>query len=106
MMQKLARINIKSGYLLSVRSSSLKQKTVQHEEYMTWTELKVNVKVKLTQCLTEHQYHEDGRGSGGTAPCILNLGTRWNVGKKEISCTCRKPNGYFSVNSGTKRKTN
>jgi len=36
------------------------------------------VKVKLFLCLTEHHaMNENILGSGGIAPCILDLGTRW-----------------------------
>jgi len=31
----------------------------------------------LTLCLTKHHAMKTYWGSGGTAPCILGLGTRW-----------------------------
>jgi hypothetical protein len=34
------------------------------------------LKLKLFLCLTEVPRHEDVWGSGGTASCILHLGTR------------------------------
>jgi hypothetical protein len=34
------------------------------------------VKVKLSLCLTKHHAMKTYWGSGGTAPCILDLGTR------------------------------
>jgi hypothetical protein len=34
------------------------------------------VRVKLSLCLTKHHTMETQWGSGGIAPCILNLGTR------------------------------
>jgi hypothetical protein len=39
--------------------------------------LKVKVKVKLSLCLTKHHAMMTYWGSGGIAPRILDLGTRW-----------------------------
>jgi hypothetical protein len=39
--------------------------------------IKVNVKVKLSLCLTKHHAMKTYWGSGGIAPRILDLGTRW-----------------------------
>jgi hypothetical protein len=36
----------------------------------------VNVKVKLSLCLTKHHTMKAYWGSGGIAPCIIDLGTR------------------------------
>jgi hypothetical protein len=36
------------------------------------------VKVKLSLCLTKHRAMKTYWGSGGTAPCILDLCTRWS----------------------------
>jgi hypothetical protein len=38
---------------------------------------KGKVKVKLSLCLTEHHAMKAYWGSGGIAPLILDLGTRW-----------------------------
>jgi hypothetical protein len=37
----------------------------------------LKVKVKLSLCLTKHHAIKAYWGSGGTAPRILDLGTRW-----------------------------
>jgi hypothetical protein len=37
----------------------------------------VKVKVKSSLCLTKHHAMKTYWGSGGIAPCILDLGTRW-----------------------------
>jgi hypothetical protein len=37
------------------------------------------VKVKLSLCLTKHHAIKTYWGSGGIAPRILNLGSRWEV---------------------------
>jgi len=39
--------------------------------------LHYSIKVKLTLCLTKYHSFKSYRGSGCTAPRILNLGTRW-----------------------------
>jgi len=41
------------------------------------TENKGKVKVKLSLCLTKHHARKTYCGSGGIAPLILDLGTRW-----------------------------
>jgi hypothetical protein len=38
---------------------------------------KVKVKIKLSLCLTKHYAVKAYWGSGGIAPHILDLGTRW-----------------------------
>jgi hypothetical protein len=38
----------------------------------------VKVKVKLSLCLTKHHAMKTHWGSGGIAPRILDLGTRWD----------------------------
>jgi hypothetical protein len=38
--------------------------------------IKVEVKVNMSLCF-EHHAMKAYWGSGGTAPCILDLGTRW-----------------------------
>jgi hypothetical protein len=40
-------------------------------------EWKVKVNVKLSPCLTKHHAMKTYWGSGGIAPRILDLGTRW-----------------------------
>jgi hypothetical protein len=42
--------------------------------------VKVKVKVKLSLCLTKHHDMKTCWGSGGIAPGIPNLGTRWWCG--------------------------
>jgi hypothetical protein len=37
----------------------------------------IKVKVKLSLCLTKHHAMKGYWGSGGIAPRILDLGTRW-----------------------------
>jgi hypothetical protein len=39
--------------------------------------VKVKVKVKLSLCLTKHHDMKAYWGSGGIAPHLLDLGTRW-----------------------------
>jgi hypothetical protein len=39
--------------------------------------VKVKVKVKLSLCLTKHHAMKTYWGSGGIAPRIIDLGTRW-----------------------------
>jgi hypothetical protein len=46
------------------------------EFYMTQIML-VKAKAKLSLCLTKHHTMKTYCGSGGIAPCILNLGTKW-----------------------------
>jgi hypothetical protein len=44
---------------------------------MPHIEKDVKVKVKLSLCLTKHHVMKAYWGSGGIAPRILDLGTRW-----------------------------
>jgi hypothetical protein len=39
--------------------------------------LNIKEKVKFSLCLTKHHVMKTYRGSGGIAPSILDLGTRW-----------------------------
>jgi hypothetical protein len=47
--------------------------------YLVSNLIKVQVKVELSPCflLTEHHTMKVYWGSGGIAPCILDLGSRW-----------------------------
>jgi hypothetical protein len=47
----------------------------QQGRYAAW--LIKKKKVKLSLCLTKHNTMKAYRVSGGIAPCILDLGTRW-----------------------------
>jgi hypothetical protein len=50
-----------------------KTKSVSH----TWTANRTWFQVKLSLCFNWAPCHESVWGSGGIAPCILYLGTRW-----------------------------
>jgi hypothetical protein len=56
----------KAGNVLNIAAIGFSRKTV-----------KVKVKGKFVPVLNQAPRHEDVWGSGGIAPCILNLGTRW-----------------------------
>jgi hypothetical protein len=56
------------GYYTSVRLEGVRKSTVQQGK---------KVKVKLSLSLTKHHAMKTYWGSGGIAPFILDLGTRW-----------------------------
>jgi hypothetical protein len=60
------------------RSTQILVFTPKYWEVLPFIKLNVKVKVKLSLVLNWAPRHVDVRGSGGIAPCILNLGTRLN----------------------------
>jgi hypothetical protein len=50
----------------------------KNETHLTYFDVKVKVQVKRSLCLTKHYAMKAYWGSGGIAPRILDLGTRWS----------------------------
>jgi hypothetical protein len=55
----------------------IEERTGRWKQYGIIEMSKVKVKVKLSLCLTKHHSMKAYWGSGGIAPRILDLGTRW-----------------------------